>query len=137
MKKTPALLVLVLLLFVSCSTAKPESVFYYGFFSDRAVMVAYSASKNTVYDITLPLDSIIQWGFSHGIENVPNAIRTFSGYQDRAFMYGSPDTFNAICSINEVLEDSPSALKNSKLLANINTICNADFSALADIIEKK
>lgn len=133
MKKTIIVLIAVIVLFVSC-TSEQNNLYYYGFFSDKAVMIAYSAKNNTVYDISLPLDAIISWGIGKGIENIPNAIRSFCNYKDEAFMFGSSDAFNSVVEINKAVKEYPLAFGDQILLENLNKMCSADFSALAKVV---
>lgn len=134
MKKVLLVLLAVLVLLVSCSD--DQSLFYYGYFSDKAVLVAYSVNKDTVYDITLPLDEIINWGIENGVENIPSAIKQFMGFPEQDFMLGSSDSLKGLYAINNVVKDDISVLRNDELLENISKLCTADFSLLAKSITK-
>lgn len=132
MKKAFWILILTLLILTSCSVSK--DLCYYGFFSDQAYMVLYSEAKNTVYDIRLPLDSIVSWGLGNSNENIPNAIRSYIGINEEGFMYGNARTIEALCEINAVVKADPECLNDVEILNNITRICNADLSSLAQLV---
>lgn len=128
------LIISLLFLTVSCEAQK-DSLCYYGLFSDSAVMISYNAKHNTVYDITLPYDAIINWGVINGIENIPNAIRSFTGAKENGFIMGSKDTFESLCMINKASMQDLSSLSNNAILNNINQLGSADLTMLISSID--
>lgn len=130
------LIISLLVLTVSCQAQK-DSLCYYGLFSDSAVMISYNAKHNIVYDITLPYDSIINWGVINGIENIPNAIRSFTGAKENGFIMGSRDTFESLCLINKASMQDLDSLSNNAILNSINQLGSADLSLLISSVDKE
>lgn len=125
-----------LVLLVSCAQEKKENLCYYGFFGDRAVMIAYNGKANKLYDIKLPLETIINWGIANGIENIPNALRSFANFKDNGFMMGNADTFDSIILINRAVKDDYDVIRSIAFQNNMNKLCSVSFSELASVIDE-
>lgn len=127
------LLLFVLFSFVSCSESK-NNLCYFGLFSDTAVMIAYNAKNNTVYDIILPYNAIVSWGIQNGTENIPNAIRGFTGAKDSGFIMGNQDTFESLRLLNSAIKYDLECLENPVAVQNLNRLCMTDISMLLSSI---
>ncbi len=153
MKKATAVLVLALtvLLFFSSCTASGD-VCYYGYFGEKAVLLLYSSSKNTLYGVNVPVDSIALWGRANGIESMSASMLSYVGLHEDGFMKGNAqvlaaveDILDALSSKSghtpqsrlEVLVSRQELLRNSELIDNMNRLCGTDFSGLIHAIEGK
>lgn len=153
MKKATVLLVIALIVLLTFSSCKASGdVCYYGFFGDKAVLILYSSSKNTLYEVNVPIDQITLWGRANGIESMSSSMLSYVGLREDGFMKGNSQVFAAVQDILdalspgaehtqesrlEVLVTRQELLKNTELIENMNRLCGTDFSSLIRAIEGK
>ncbi len=153
MKKATVLLAIALIVLLSFSSCKASGdVCYYGYFGQEAVLLLYSSSKNTLYEVNVPTDCIALWGRANGIDGMSASMLSYVGLREDGFMKGNAQVFAAVQDILDALtpskEHSPETrlevlvtrqelLKNSELIENMNRLCGTDFSALIHAIEGK
>ena len=147
-----ALLLVPVLFLVSCSS--DSRTCYYAYFEDCAYSIIYTRRSNSVYCIQLPLEQILLWGKTSGMDSIPTAMRNYVGMKDKGFLIGTSDSIVAVKDILDALgserTETASSLKRvgtlvskaavlSKrpLLDKINQLCGQDAESLLKFLSDK
>ena len=146
--------VALLLVFSLTSCNSGRSICYYAYFEDCAYSLIYVQRSNTLYCIQLPLEQILLWGKSSGMDSIPTAMRNYVGMKDSGFLLGTSDSIATVKDILDALgsesEEAPSSQKRVKslvskaevlskkpLLDKINQLCGQDAEALLKLLAGK
>lgn len=152
-----AILIAVVLLVLSFSLVScnaNSSICYYAYFEDSAYTMIYVQKTNSLYGIQLPLEQILLWGKSSGMDSIPTAMRNYVGMKDKGFLLGTSDSIASVKDILDALgsesEDVPSSAKRVKtlvekasvlskkpLLDKINQLCGQDAEGLIKLLAEK
>ena len=141
-----------LLTLVGCSSN--SKVCYYAYFEDCAYSIIYSQKDNSMYCIQLPLEQILLWGKSSGMDSIPTAMKNYVGMKDKGFLIGTSDSVVTVREILDALgsesEEAPSSIKRVKtlvseasllskrpLLDKINQLCGQDTENLLKLLSEK
>ncbi len=147
-------LVALLLSFSLVSCNSNPSTCYYAYFEDSAYSLIYMQKTNSLYCIQLPLEQILLWGKSSGMDSIPTAMRNYVGMKDRGFLLG---TAESIASVKDILDalgsESEKAVSSAKrvetlvskasvlskrpLLDKINQLCGQDAEGLLKLLADK
>ena len=147
-----ALVLLLALLLVSCDSN--PSICYYAYFEDSAYSLIYMQKTNSLFCIQLPLEQILLWGKSSGMDSIPTAMRNYVGMKDKGFLLGTTesiatvkDILDALGSENEdeassskrvdTLVAKASVLSKRPLLDKINQLCGQDVESLFKLLAEK
>lgn len=157
-RKTTVRILCIILLIVSClslvgcSSSKPEC--YYAYFDGSAFAFVYAPKKNTLYEISLPLEQILLWGNNAGLDSIPVAMKNFVGLKDSGFTIGTAQTLVTIRDLFDSLRSDPSleqtpdvrlqtfveqasVLSKKPMLDKMNTLCGADMAKLLALAADK
>lgn len=144
MKKAVLLILSLLLLLTSCGIKR--DVCYYAYFGDSAFLLTYSADKNTLYRIDIPVRTLAIWAKDNGYTNMKDVMRDYAQMKENGFIIGNSDTRQALDDILDALcgrhlqttEErmnafvrKASVLKNSSLIARMNNLCSTNLTDLA------
>lgn len=146
--------VLLVLSFSLASCNANSSICYYAYFEDSAYAMIYVPKTNTLYGIQLPLEQILLWGKSSGMDSIPTAMRNYVGMKDKGFLLGTSESIASVKDILDALgsenEDAPSSAKRVKtlvekasvlskkpLLDKINQLCGQDVEGLLKLLAEK
>lgn len=146
--------VLLVLSFSLASCNANSSICYYAYFEDSAYAMIYVPKTNTLYGIQLPLEQILLWGKSSGMDSIPTAMRNYVGMKDKGFLLGTSESIASVKDILDALgsenEDAPSSAKRVKtlvekasvlskkpLLDKINQLCGQDVESLLKLLAEK
>lgn len=116
------LMVVALVLLALCLTAcsNDTAICYYGYFEEQAFAFVYMQGTNTLYGIRLPLEQILLWGKSSGLDSIPIAMRNYVGLKDSGFLIGTSDNFYTMCDLVDALgSESSEPDSNGKRLATL------------------
>lgn len=135
MKKVFGVLILaVLLLFCSCSSASDGC--WYGFFGNEAYAFIYSSSKNTIYEVKLPLQSVISWGEQNNIGAVDQAVVKFCGIGADGILASSALNRNAFCDILNSMDKTGERTPYSRLQAMVDNSVRLSQDPLASAMSR-
>lgn len=150
MKKVIIAALAVLVLLTSCTIAEDKC--YYAYFGDSAFLLVYSAGKNTLYKVDIPMDCLVIWAKANNYTNMKDVMLDYVQLRSDGFMIGNVQTHEALNQIidalaGQKLENSEqrletivknrSVLKNTTFVENINKLCSTSLSDLAKIIVSK
>ena len=150
LKKVVVLLICALVLLSSCSDDNMDC--YYAYFEDTAFILVYEHSNNTLYEIELPLQSILLWGKSAGLSSIPVAMRNYVGLSEDGFLVGTTQSLQTLKDMLDVmgldvegeassskrlqtLIDNVSVLSKKPLSDNMNKLCGQDISKVLKVLE--
>ena len=146
--------VLLVLTFSLVSCNANSSICYYAYFEDSAYSMIYVPKTNILYGIQLPLEQILLWGKSSGMDSIPTAMRNYVGMKDKGFLLGTSESIATVKDILNALgsesDDAPSSLKRVEtlvekasvlskkpLLDKINQLCGQDVEGLLKLLAEK
>ena len=146
------LMLLLSFLLVSCNSNSRTC--YYAYFEDSAYSLIYVQKTNNLYCIQLPLEQILLWGKSSGMDSIPTAMRNYVGMKDKGFLLGTVDSIATVKDILDALgsesDEAASSLKRVKtlsakasvlskkpLLDKINQLCGQDAEGFLALIAEK
>ena len=100
--------VLLVLSFSLASCNANSSICYYAYFEDSAYAMIYVPKTNTLYGIQLPLEQILLWGKSSGMDSIPTAMRNYVGMKDLVdhMIVKFSEEANAVCEALSALQSS-------------------------------
>jgi hypothetical protein len=135
-----------------CSCTDSNMNCYYAYFEDTAFIFVYVQAQNTLYEIELPLESILLWGKSAGLSSIPVAMRNYVGLSEDGLLVGTSDSLQTLrdmldvmgldaegeaCSSKrlQTLADNVLVLSKKPLSDNMNKLCGQDVSKAFKVIE--
>ena len=141
---------IALVFITSCSST--QNTCYYAYFGDCAFAMIYTPSSNSFYCIQLPLEQILLWGKSSGMDSITTAMRNYVGLNDRGFLLGSADSLQALKDMLDIMgsesTEEPSAAKRAATMVDkapvlskkplsdkINQLCGQDAEGLMKLLE--
>ncbi len=141
---------LVISLLCSCNNSNPQC--YYAYYEDTAFIFVYNQEQNTLYEIELPLETILLWGKSAGLSSIPIAMRNYVGLSESGFFVGSLQSLQTLRDLLDVmgldregeannskrlqtLVENISLLSKKPLSDNMNKLCGQDVSKAFKVIE--
>ena len=150
LKRALIILICTLILLSSCSDDNMDC--YYAYFEDTAFIFVYEHSNNTLYEIELPLQSILLWGKSAGLSSIPVAMRNYVGLSEDGFLVGTTQSLQTLRDMLDVmgldtegenssskriqtLIDNVTVLSKKPLSDNMNTLCGQDVSKAFKTLE--
>ena len=149
--KVIIVLICTLLLFSSCADDSMEC--YYAYFEDTAFIFVYKHRDNTLYEIELPLETILLWGKSAGLSSIPVAMRNYVGLSEDGFLVGTKQALQTVRDMLDVMGldsegetgnskriqtmiDNVSVLSKKPLLDNMNKLCGQDMTKAFNTLEE-
>ncbi len=151
MKFGKLLIILICTLALLTSCADDNRDCYYAYFEDTAFIFVYEHSNNTLYEIELPLQSILLWGKSAGLSSIPVAMRNYVGLSEDGFLVGTSQSLQTLKDMLDVmgldregeagaskrlqtLTENVSVLSKKPLSDNMNKLCGQDVSKAFKIL---
>ena len=146
------LCVSLLMVSLLCSCGDSNLNCYYAYYEDTAFIFVYKQDQNTLYEIELPLETILLWGKSAGLSSIPIAMRNYVGLSESGFFVGSSQALQTFRDLLDVmgldregeannskrlqtLAENVSLLSKKPLLDNMNKLCGQDVSKAFKVIE--
>ena len=135
-----------------CSCTNDNLECYYAYYEDTAFIFVYKQDQNTLYEVELPLETILLWGKSAGLNSIPIAMRNFVGLSENGFFVGTSQALQTLRDLLDVmgldkeggssstkrlqtLVDNIAVLSKKQLSDKMNTLCGQDVSKAFKIIE--
>lgn len=135
MKKLLGILLLaVLLCFCSCSSSTDGC--WYGFFGNEVYAFIYSSSKNTIYEVKLPLQSMIIWGEQNNISAVDQAVVKFCGLGADGILASSALNRTAFCDLINSMDKTGERTPYSRLQAIVDNSVRLSQDPLASAMSR-
>ncbi len=142
----------LMVIFLLCSCTSGNLECYYAYFEDTAFIFVYKQDQNRLYEIELPLESILLWGKSAGLSSIPVAMRNFVGLSESGFLVGTSQSLQTLRDLLDVMGlETEGEASNSKRLEtlsnnvlvlskkplsdNMNTLCGQDVSKALKVLE--
>lgn len=150
MKKLVLVLLTVLLVLSSCTLNK--NICYYSYMEDSAFLLIYSAEKNTLYRIDIPVNTLALWARDNGYSNMKNVMLDYVSLKEDGFIACSKETHKEINGIIEVIigsgyatteqkmqamVDKAYVFKEESILSSLNSLCSTDLSTLVKTVNSK
>jgi len=148
------ILLVVLSLFCLCSCKGTIKNCFYAYFEDTAFIMVYDRNENILYEVILPLEPILLWGKSAGLNSIPVAMRNFVGLKEDGFLVGTSSSLQTLRDMLDVMgvdeEGEPcgekrlstfasnvAVLSKKPLSDNMNKLCGQDMSKALKLLENK
>lgn len=135
MKKRLILLfltVLTLLCAISCQEETTQTCCAY--FRDSEVLFVFSPESDKLYEIELPLNTMVLWASEKGFDSAKQMTDSFCGFKTGVFIVSDPITRMALTDIFSELDGDYTLLCQQPLLSRINAILNTDISGICQAI---
>lgn len=146
------LCVSLLIISLLCSCNNNDIDCYYAYFEETAFIFVYKQNQNTLYEIELPLETILLWGKSAGLSSIPIAMRNYVGLSESGLLVGTSQSLQTLRDMLDVmgmdrdgdansskrlqtLVENVSLLSKKPLSDNMNTLCGQDVSKALKVIE--
>lgn len=151
-KALPLVLAMVLVLAFACSCTSASSECYYAYFEDTAFILVYDRGSNVLTEVVLPLEPILLWGKSAGLDSIPAAMRNFVGLKESGFLVGTKQSLQTLRDMLDVMgvdeeddaggskrlrtfADGISVLSKRPLSDNMNKLCGQDVAKVMKTLE--
>ena len=137
-----------------CGCQNTTKECFYAYFEDTAFIMVYDKNSNVLYEIMLPLEPILLWGKSAGLNSIPVAMRNFVGLKEEGFLVGTASNLQTLRDMLDVMgsdEESEasgekrlktfasniSVLSKKPLSDNMNKLCGQDMAKALKLLDGK